>query len=179
MPDTLSDDGLIRSLPLIRRRCRHNETEDARFADFVKSRLPLSNRDLDALVHETTASVAARIDCTACGNCCRTLQIVVDDRDIARLSKRLGATAKAFARQYVQTAPDGVKHFAASPCSFLGDDNRCTVYDDRPQACRDFPYLDTTNFRGRALVTLENVPTCPIVFNVWQTVKARLSPRKR
>jgi Fe-S-cluster containining protein len=23
-------------------------------------------------------------------------------------------------------------------CPFLGQDNRCTIYDDRPQSCRDF-----------------------------------------
>ena len=23
-------------------------------------------------------------------------------------------------------------------CPFLGDDDRCTIYDDRPRACRDF-----------------------------------------
>jgi hypothetical protein len=140
----------------------------------VKTRLSLSNADLDAVVEETTNSVWSQIDCLTCGNCCKTLQIVVDDRDIRRLANRLQLSPKAFRQRYVATAEDGVQHFATSPCPFLGEGNACRVYDDRPQACRDFPYLHAGHFRQRTLVTMDNQQICPIVFNVWQALKKRL-----
>ncbi|MCW3053673.1 MAG: Fe-S-oxidoreductase, partial [Chthonomonadales bacterium] len=159
---------LIRDIPLIQRYSRHNEAEDYSFREFLKVRLNLSNKELDKIAQETTEEVWKQIDCLACGNCCRTLQIVVDDNDIQRLARRLTMTPQQFSRQYVQIAPDRTKHFIATPCSFLGVDNRCSVYEDRPQACRDFPYLHAADFRSRSLMMIANTSTCPIVFNVWQ-----------
>jgi Fe-S-cluster containining protein len=33
-------------------------------------------------------------------------------------------------------------------CQFLGDDDRCTIYEDRPQACRAFECLSSFNADG-------------------------------
>jgi hypothetical protein len=33
-------------------------------------------------------------------------------------------------------------------CQFLGDDHRCTIYDDRPTACRAFQCLSHFNVDG-------------------------------
>ena len=172
MPD---DDGLIRELPRIRRYLRHNEAEDARFGEFVKIRLNLPNAELDALVKTATDAVWSQIDCLTCGNCCKQLQIVIDERDIRRLAKRLGSSPAEVRRTYVaRSEDDGTLHFKSSPCPFLGEDNACGVYEDRPQACRDFPYLHAGNFRHRVFVTLENAEICPIAFNVWQKLKVQL-----
>ena len=172
-------DPIIREIPLIQRYARHNEAEDYRFRAFLKGRLNLSNKELDALVRETTDAVWKQIDCTTCAHCCRSLQVVVDAKDIQRLAERLGMTPKQFSRRYVQVAEDRTRIFTAIPCPFLGEDNRCTVYEDRPQACRDFPFLHNDGFRHRTLIMIENTAVCPIVFNVWQALKRRLMPRKR
>jgi Fe-S-cluster containining protein len=172
-------DQIIRDIPLIARYSRHNEAADWRFAAHIKTGLNCSDSKLDSIVQEETERVVAQIDCTTCGNCCRTLQIIVDSNDIARLAKRLNTTSREFSRRYVKTDPlDQTKHFASTPCKFLGSDNRCTVYEDRPQACRDFPYLHADKFRSRALTMLSNVGMCPIVFNVWQGLKAKLWGQK-
>lgn len=179
MPDDAGDDGLIRELPRIRRYLRHNAAEDARFGELLKTRLNLPNADLDAAVREATDAVWAKLDCLDCGNCCKNLQIVVDERDLSRLSKKLGLSASEMRKKYVARAEDGTLHFKTSPCPFLGEDNACGVYEDRPQACRDFPYLHAGNFRSRAYVTLENAAICPIAFNVWQKLKARFGKKKK
>jgi uncharacterized protein len=163
---------MIRELPVIQKLARRNEEVDYRFRAYLKERLPLSNTELDATVQEVADTVWAEIDCTTCGNCCRTLEIVVDKGDILRLSKRLGITTHQFEEKYVQTT-DGVSHFPI-PCPFLGDDNHCQIYEDRPRACRDYPYLHQRKFRDYSLTTVENCGTCPIVFNVWETLKERL-----
>ena len=172
-----SPDGLIREIPLIRRYARRNEDQDYRFRAFLKGDVDLSYAEIDTVVRETTADVWSKIDCLTCGNCCRTLQIVVDDRDIRRLATRLGVTPRQFSEQFVGIAPDKTKHFLSTPCTFLGADNACSVYEDRPQACRDFPYLHEDHFAARTLMMIENTATCPIVFNVWHSLKQRLRRR--
>ncbi|MCX6380307.1 MAG: YkgJ family cysteine cluster protein [Armatimonadetes bacterium] len=145
----------------------------------MKTRLNLSNAELDAIVEETTDTVWKQIDCTTCANCCRTLQIVVDDKDISRLSAHLGTTPSEFSRRYVQIGKDKTKYFTKIPCPFLGEDNRCTVYEARPQACSGYPYLHWKGFRTHSLMMLDGCSTCPIVFNVWHALKQRLQPPKR
>ena len=172
-------DQIIREIPLIQRYAHGNEDDDFRFRTFLKGKLSLSNKQLDAVVAQTTEEVWAQIDCTTCGNCCKTLQIMVDNRDIKRLAAKLGVSVRQFSQQYVGIADDQSKYFLSTPCVFLSADNRCTVYEDRPQACRDFPYVHEHNFRSRTLSMIDNTATCPIVFNVWQQLKGRVGYRPR
>src|SRR5690349_7663272 len=172
-------DQIIREIPLIQRYSRHNEAEDMRFRTFIKFKLDLSNAELDKVVRETTDEVWKHIDCTACAHCCRTMQIEVDNKDIKRLAERLQMSVSQFSKRYIAIAEDKTKHFTTVPCPFLGQDNLCTVYDDRPQACRDYPYLYEDHFRSRTLSMIDNAAACPIVFNVWQALKHRFKRRKR
>lgn len=165
-------DRLIREIPLIERYARHNEAEDWRFREHLKTRLNRPQAETDAVVRAVTDEIWQQIDCTTCGNCCRTLQVVVDKEDIARLSERLKIDQVQFTRRYTKLE-DGTRYFSSSPCVFLGEDNRCTVYEDRPKACRDFPYLHEPHFTSRSLMMINNTAVCPIVFNVWQTLKVR------
>lgn len=170
---------IIREIPLIGRYSRHNEARDIRFRMFLKAELDLSNAELDVVVEEIASDVSGQIDCTTCANCCKTLQIVVDNADIRRLAAIKGMSFREFSRKHVREAPDKTKHLASTPCMFLGADNRCTIYEDRPQACRDFPYLHAGGFRQRTWMMIENRATCPIVFNTWQRLIARLWHRRR
>ena len=172
-------DQIIRDIPTIARYARRNENEDFTFRAFLKSRLEASNAELDGVVRETTDAVWSQIDCTTCGHCCRTLQIVVDNKDIARLAAHLGASVKDFTRRYVAADADKTKYFNTAPCPFLGADNKCGVYEHRPQACRDYPYLYEPHFRARTLSMIENAASCPIVFNVWDRLKQHYKPARR
>jgi Fe-S-cluster containining protein len=172
-------DQIITEIPLIRRYSRSNEAQDWRFRDFVKFRLNVSNADLDAVVHATTKEVWSKIDCVACANCCKTLQVAVDADDIRRLSKRLGLSEREFVGKYVRRDADGYQHLVSGPCSFLEPDGKCGVYEDRPKACHDYPYLYDANFRSRSMTMIENASSCPIVFNVLQALKRRYMSPKR
>ena len=159
-------------LATIAAQAKANRDTDQRYREWLKERSPLSNDQLDRLVQDIRSDIEPRIDCVACNHCCRTLQVVVDRKDIARLARRLGTTPDEFTRHHVDTAPDGVQHLRRKPCPLLGNDGACTVYEDRPKACRDYPYVDTPRFRARSLTMLENVGHCPIVHNLWETLKA-------
>lgn len=171
-------DKLITEIKLIARYSRHNEEQDFRFRDFVKLKLPMSNDDLDTVVRETTDEVWKQIDCLACGNCCKTLEVVVDQSDIARISRIKGMSISEFARRYVRSTADNALVLKSSPCVFLGEGNACTIYEHRPKACRDFPYLHEKGFRNRTLIMISKCSVCPIVFNVWQRLKGRFWPKK-
>lgn len=55
----------------------------------------------------------------------------------------------------VRDAEEVVRHERVIPyrhdtgrCPFLGEDNRCTIYEDRPQSCRDFECTRHFNQHG-------------------------------
>ena len=171
-------DQIIREIPLIQRYSRHNEGEDWRFRNFLKTQTRLTTEAIDREAHALTEEVWKEIDCLQCANCCKTLQIVVDQKDIVRLAAHLKMNVAQFVRTYVVVAEDGVKLLKSNPCALLGADNKCTVYEVRPQACRDFPFLYDAHFASRSLSMIDNCSTCPIVFNVWRRLKTRLGFRR-
>lgn len=177
--DENAPDNLIRDIPLMQRISRRNEREDYQFRGYLKWHLNLSNTELDAAVREITDEVWSRMDCTECAHCCKTLQVEVNAADAARLAEHLGLSVREFSRRYVRSTKDNAKVLNALPCPFLGEDNRCTVYEDRPEACREYPFLHQKDFRSRSLLIVESTSVCPITFNVWQALKARFGRQKR
>jgi len=171
-------DRIIREIPLIERYSRHNESEDVRFRTYLKVRLDQTSEETDAIVRKTTDEIWSQIDCTKCAHCCKTMQVAVDATDVKRLAARLGITPQKFSRRYTKVDEYRERWFAKSPCEFLGEDNCCTIYEDRPKACRDFPYLHSDHFVGRTMMMISNTSRCPIVFNVWQALKVRLGFRR-
>ena len=45
-------------------------------------------------------------------------------------------------------ASEFVLPYREGRCQFLGDDDRCTIYEDRPRACRAFECAPKFNARG-------------------------------
>lgn len=170
--------NLITSLDLVRKYALRKEDENFRFRSYVKFRLNLDDKELDAVVRKTADEVWQHIDCLSCANCCKTLQPVLDLEDIERLAKRLGISPKRFEQQYISKAPGGDRVIKKAPCPFL-DGNACSVYDDRPKACRDYPYLHSEGVRQRMLNAIENAASCPIVYNTMEQLKRRVGFKKR
>ena len=54
-------------------------------------------------------------------------------------------------------------------------ENKCTVYQHRPDDRREYPHLHTPDFFGRSAGVVENYGTCPIIFNVYRELKKSLS----
>ncbi len=103
---------------------------------------------------ETRTAVSAdstfRFHChsgLACFNrCCRGATIILSPYDILRLSRSLGLSTGEFLRRHTRREVEGysglplalVKLARTGGCPFLGEAG-CTVYADRPAACRLFP----------------------------------------
>jgi hypothetical protein len=151
----------------LRRDARTNATRNKYYRQYIKESLPLSNDALDKEVASLADAAFERIDCLDCGNCCRRKEIAVTAKDVRRCARGLGISSEQFVRRYVAETRDGDAYIKGGPCPFLGSDNACAIYADRPQACRDFPYLHERKVRARSLTMLENVGECPIVADVW------------
>jgi len=171
---------LITDLKEIARLSDLNWDRNVDFRTFLKcSSRWADDGKLDALVHEILAEVTAAIDCTACGNCCRELGISVEDDEIERLAGRMGVSAEEFESRHVAVDNDyGEKFMPETPCPFLGG-TLCTIYEDRPSVCSEFPHLHKNDFSSRLLGVLDNCSICPIVFNVYEELKRRTGWRPR
>lgn len=81
-------------------------------------------------------------------NCCRNLDLYLYPYDILRLKNCLAIHSAEFMHAYTRIAQGSHPYFPAvmlnmsndhdKTCPFLGE-NGCTVYKDRPSACRTYP----------------------------------------
>ena len=144
-----------------------------KFRDFLKHRTSLSSEEVDNLVSEISARVWQRTDCTACANCCRVLSPTLSESDVERLAGHLGMNHSEFASKYLkptESPADNPWIMRERPCPFLKD-NRCSVYEHRPDSCRRYPYLEKPNFTSRTLSMIGRLSECPAVFEVWEKLK--------
>ena len=148
---------------------KRNEQKNLRFRSYLKG---IDGNRIDRLVFRLNAEVSAQIDCTACGNCCRSLKPSLTNDDIKRLSVNQNLSEEVFIEKYIDIEDDA-NVFRNLPCSFLCE-NKCAVYENRPEDCRSFPHLDKGNFTTRLWGVLENYSICPIVFNVFERLKMEL-----
>jgi len=119
-------------------------------------------RELPALNEEAFEQV----DCLACANCCKHYSPRFKTPDIKRISKVLSLKESVFIETYLKIDEEGDYVLKNKPCPFLGSDNFCSIYDDRPSDCRRFPYTDEDVFIKRPQLTLKNTSFCPAAYFV-------------
>ncbi|MFN4977386.1 MAG: YkgJ family cysteine cluster protein [Bacteroidota bacterium] len=107
-----------------------------------------------------------QVDCLACANCCKNYSPRFKTPDIKRISKVLSLKESVFIERYLRIDEEGDYVLKSKPCPFLGTDNYCSIYDDRPSDCRRFPYTDEDVFVKRPQLTLKNTSFCPAAYYV-------------
>ena len=115
--------------------------------------------------HEKAVS---EVDCLSCAACCKNYSPRFKTPDIKRISKYLGLKEGSFIEKYLRIDEEGDYVLQQTPCPFLGSDNRCSIYEQRPSDCARFPYTDEDVILRRIPLTLKNVSFCPIVFKVLE-----------
>jgi len=173
-------DHLITDLDEIARLSELNSKCNDEFRSCLRrGKLCSDDKQLDALVHAILAEVAPLIDCRTCANCCLKMCVIIDDQDIERVAKRLGVSAEEFESEHVAADSEyGEKFMPEEPCPLLGG-TVCTIYEDRPKVCREFPHLDKDSFRTRLMGVFGSAEVCPIVFNVLEELKRRTNWQPR
>ena len=106
------------------------------------------------------------VDCLQCANCCKNYSPRFKTPDIKRISKHLRMKESDFIDTYLKVDEEGDFVVKSTPCPFLGADNYCSIYDQRPSDCHRFPYTDEDVFIKRQALTLKNSTFCPITYFV-------------
>jgi uncharacterized protein len=115
-----------------------------------------------------------QIDCLQCARCCKRYSPRFKIPDIKRVSKVLQLKEGAFIDKYLRMDEDGDYVVVSTPCPFLGDDNKCSIYEDRPSDCKRFPYTDEDIILKRPQLTMKNSSFCPIVVSVLEGLMEKI-----
>ena len=75
-----------------------------------------------------------------------------------------------FIDAYLFRDEEGDYVLRSSPCPFLGADNKCLVYEDRPKACREYPHTNRKNMLGILDLSLKNTLVCPAVLKIFYEI---------
>jgi uncharacterized protein len=149
-----------------------HDSDNYRFLRSLKMR---SFKKVDRIALELHQEAFAIVDCTRCANCCRTLRPVLDDEDIGRIAAHLGMGPEEFIANYLERDEERDRYrIKATPCPFLGADNRCTIYAVRPEKCRGYPFTDMVDFASSTITHANNAVVCPAVFYLVEQMKRRL-----
>jgi uncharacterized protein len=128
-------------------------------------------KNLDDVARSLHQKAFEEIDCLKCANCCKTTSPIFYSKDIDRLSKHLKLKPSLFMEKYLHIDEDKDYVLNVAPCPFLGDDNYCTVYDARPNACREYPHTDRKRFYQLLNLTVKNTHICPAAQRVMEGLK--------
>ena len=109
-----------------------------------------------------------KINCLDCAACCKNYSPRFKTPDIKRISKHLKMKEGDFIETYLRVDEDGDYVANSKPCPFLGSDNYCSIYDERPSDCERFPYTDEDVILKRQPLTLKNSTFCPAVYFVLE-----------
>ena len=128
-------------------------------------------RKIDDAFHQTHEDVFEEIDCLQCANCCKTTSPIFYQNDIERVARALRMKPGDFVGKYLRVDEDGDYVLTTAPCPFLDGDNYCSVYEDRPKACREYPHTDRKKMVQIMELTHKNTLVCPAVFEMVERIK--------
>lgn len=145
------------NLKKIAETAKQKQEVNTSFANFLKVQ---DSDKVDEIVHRLSDRITPKIDCLECGNCCKNLRPI--------------ATVKEMSPFVEPENMEAFKYLKEFACKNL-DGNACTVYLDRPEECRQYPYMHRDKFVTRTHELLLNYEICPIVFNVFEGLKKELN----
>lgn len=121
--------------------------------------------------------VFEELDCLDCAHCCKSIPPIVNAKDISRISSALNISERDFMTLYTVKDEDGDRVMNASPCPFLEEDNACSIYENRPQACRKYPHTGEMEFAQHLTLHKKNIVWCPAVFHIIKRLTSELDQK--
>jgi len=164
-------DEILKQLPA---KAAEKHQENKKFFAKLKKKPP---KNLDVLMQELHTEEFKRTDCLECANCCKTTGPLFTLKDITRISKHFKMKEQAFIGAYLRIDEEHDYVLQSVPCTFLGADNYCSIYEVRPKACSEFPHTDRKKFQQISTLTLKNVAVCPAAFNIVEDMKKRIGKK--
>jgi len=163
-------ENMIYDLATVQTQSLGLEAENSRFRDYLGG---FDSDALDQRVFTLDQNISPKIDCTKCGNCCKSLMITVSEKEADNLATVLDMKRTQFDDQYLEKGGHDLMLINAIPCHFLAD-NKCNVYEHRFEGCREFPALHLPHFQKRLFTHFMHYHRCPIIFNVIEQLKIEL-----
>lgn len=156
---------------------RANYDDDRRYRSLLEAS-DLTSEEIDAIVRRHYGEVLALVECRECGNCCKVFCPPLTCEDIDRLALLKKMSREDLIGEYLAVSGGGEEHsMKFSPCPFLAG-NECSVYPERPEACRSYPGLERPGFLSRLSYAFSNCSVCPIVYHVYERVKREIRGRE-
>lgn len=159
---------ILKHLP---QKAKDTSKETKKFFTKLKKNAP---KNMDTLMVELHEAEFAKTNCLTCANCCKTTGPLFTAKDVERIAKHFRMKPQLFITTYLQLDEDDDYVLQSVPCTFLGADNYCSIYEVRPKACREFPHTNRKKFQQISHLTLKNVAICPAAFNIVEEMKRRI-----
>ena len=153
---------LITDLVKIKQIAEEKQAENDHFQSFLKNQ---NEEEIDLLIQGLNDSITPQIDCTKCGNCCKSLMIHITAEETVQLSDHLKISVDQIKEQFIEQSEQGQMILNTVPCHFLTNTS-CSIYEHRFTECREFPHLHKPHFIRRLFSTMRYYEICPIIFNV-------------
>ena len=144
--------------------------DEKKFYQRIKS---LPKGVIQAAFEEAHEEIFEEIDCLKCGRCCKSISPIFTQRDIERLAKSFKQKPGQFIDDHLERDEDGDFVVRESPCTFLGADNYCSVYDHRPNACQEYPHTNAKKMHVVMDLTKQNIQYCPAVAGILTKINER------
>lgn len=159
---------ILKDLP---KKAKDKHNENKKFFAKLRKKPP---KHLDLQMQELHEEEFKRTDCLTCANCCKTTGPLFTNKDIERIAKHFRQKPVQFIETYLRVDEDNDHVLKQVPCTFLGEDNYCSIYEVRPKACREYPHTDRKDFHKISNITLNNTAICPAAYNIVEEMKRRI-----
>ena len=155
-------------LTSFKEKSRRLKKQNKKFIQSLKQEKP---KQLDIAFRELHEEVFSEYSCLDCANCCKSLGPKFLPEDIDRIASYLKMSPRVFMDQYLRTDEDRDLVLQKVPCPFLGEENRCKIYEVRPKACKAYPHTDSRGMHSYLNITFQNTLTCPAVLEIVERMK--------
>jgi Fe-S-cluster containining protein len=131
-------------------------------------------RGLDKITEAVEPEVWKEVDCLSCANCCKAMTPTFTVKDIKRISAHFDMTPLEFKDKWLMYEKrDGDWQNKKQPCQFLNlTDNKCSIYEIRPEDCSGFPHLAKKKMTDYMHVHKQNLVYCPATYKMVEKMKA-------
>lgn len=84
--------------------------------------------------------ILKKIKCKKCGWCCKNQSAMLTLEDVKRLMIHFKCNYEKLSEKYLDKTMK--IPYLKSPCPFLDNENKCSIYHIRPKVCKIYPFTD-------------------------------------
>ncbi|MBL0146517.1 MAG: YkgJ family cysteine cluster protein [Chitinophagaceae bacterium] len=137
---------------------KEKENENELFIDFLQL---CNSTEVDEAVVKLNAKIEPQIDCTTCGNCCKTLMVNVTEEEAQNLALHLNLPATQVKEQYLEEGLNA--HFIMKSMLFLHE-IRCSIYENSLRVAENFQTLNKHSLLKRLFYHNDALRQMPYYF---------------